>query len=59
MSESIIKIGERGQITIPLDARTEANIQPGDYVRVTTHNNEIVIEPIEISKKKKKSMNGS
>jgi antitoxin PrlF len=36
-------ISSKGQITIPIDIRTELGAKPGDQIEFIKHNNEIVV----------------
>ena len=36
-------ISSKGQVTIPIDIRTELGAKPGDQIEFIKHNNEIVV----------------
>lgn len=58
--EEIIRIRERGTITIPQSLRNELGMEDGDYVRIVSREKEdlIIIEKVEIMKSKSKKQNG-
>ncbi len=42
----LVKVGPRGQITIPKSIRQQFGIQPGDSLAVATDQDEIVLQPV-------------
>jgi AbrB family looped-hinge helix DNA binding protein len=49
-TEGVSKVGERGQVVLPVDLRRELDIEGGDKVRVSTVKGErglIVVQKIE------------
>ena len=47
MVEKIVKVTNKGMISIPADIRKKHKIKDGDYIIVTEENGEIKIIPIE------------
>ena len=42
----LVKIGPRGQITIPKSLRRSLGIKPGDSLAITQANDELLLQPI-------------
>jgi len=55
MYESMTKVGERGQITIPKEIRKKESLMPKDLVIVKIENGKIIIEKA-VSKKEKEAL---
>ncbi len=45
---SIVRVGPRGQITIPSDLRRETNISPGSFLEAEVRHNVIVLKPVQV-----------
>ncbi len=46
MFQKEIKVGKKGQVTIPKAIRTALKIEPGSKVRLTLENNRVMMEPV-------------
>ena len=42
---TIAKISEKGQLTLPVEIRKKLNINPGSYLRIAIHGEEIRLIP--------------
>ena len=42
----LVKVGPRGQITIPKSIRQQFGIRPGDSLAVSTDQDEIILQPV-------------
>ena len=45
---SIVRVGPRGQITIPNDLRRETKIGTGSYLKAEVRHNVIVLKPVQV-----------
>lgn len=50
MEIEISKIGERGQIVIPLEMRDELQLKKGEKIVIAKENNKLVLEPMKYLK---------
>jgi len=55
MYESVVVVGERGQVTIPKDIRDKEGIKPKDRVIVKIEDDKVVVEKV-LSKKQKEEL---
>lgn len=55
MYESVVVVGERGQVTIPKDIRDKEGIKPKDKVIVKIEDDRVVVEKA-LSKKQKEEL---
>ena len=55
MYESVVVVGERGQVTIPKDIRDKEGIKPKDKVIVKIEDDKVVVEKA-LSKKQKEAL---
>ena len=55
MYESVVVVGERGQVTIPKDIRDKEGIKPKDRVIVKIEDDRVVLEKA-LSKKQKEEL---
>jgi AbrB family looped-hinge helix DNA binding protein len=46
---SIVKVDEKGRVTIPKSLREKAEVKAGGYVKVTAKEGNVIIEPLEPS----------
>ncbi|MCA9962051.1 MAG: AbrB/MazE/SpoVT family DNA-binding domain-containing protein [Chloroflexota bacterium] len=42
----LVKVGQRGQVTIPKSIRQKLGIEPGDNLVILFKSNEIVLQPV-------------
>ena len=47
MSDTTVKIDEKGRVMIPKNIRKAAKVKPGTYVNIKTKDATIIIEPAE------------
>jgi bifunctional DNA-binding transcriptional regulator/antitoxin component of YhaV-PrlF toxin-antitoxin module len=45
---SIVRVGPRGQITIPNDLRRQTKISTGSFLEAEVHHNVIVLKPVQV-----------
>lgn len=45
---SIVRVGPRGQITIPNDLRRQTNISTGSFLEAEVRHNVIVLKPVQV-----------
>ncbi|MHB1345811.1 MAG: AbrB/MazE/SpoVT family DNA-binding domain-containing protein [Thermoleophilia bacterium] len=45
----IVRLGRRGQVTIPSDVRHDLELQDGDRILLTVREGEIVLRPVGLS----------
>lgn len=43
----LVKIGPRGQITIPKSLRRSLGVKPGDSLAITQANDELILHPVQ------------
>ena len=55
MYESVVVVGERGQVTIPKDIRDKEGIKPKDRVIIKIEDDKVVVEKA-LSKKQKEEL---
>ncbi len=51
---SVVKLKEKGQVTIPASVRQQISAHTGDVFEVTVANGDIVLKPLEVVARKKK-----
>jgi AbrB family looped-hinge helix DNA binding protein len=48
MSTPVVRVQEKGQVTIPLEIRRKLNLRQGDFVTFIETENGVVIKPAEV-----------